>query len=221
MTHQPPTQETAQNVSPLPGPRSVMKARSPARRVASSGGCAKPMPSSPWRRTWDKAVVLRPGPGGEQTRTAVVDRTVAQAFAVKDWIACTAAGRIARYNHHPPRARLRFADCSTRIASGGNPRSAFADGTTALQAQHAIWGEAQVAEPGGKSRKNARQPRRVTPLVALGRRDRTRWKALSSPPDLVQAGERLREGFERAQMGPPRRPELGPVPHRRRTAAAF
>ena len=35
----------------------------------------------------EKAVVLRPGPDGEQTRTAVVDRRVAEAFAVKDWIA--------------------------------------------------------------------------------------------------------------------------------------
>jgi hypothetical protein len=45
----------------------------------------------------EKAVVLRPGPDGEQTRTAVVDRRVAQAFAVKDWISCTRTGRVARY----------------------------------------------------------------------------------------------------------------------------
>ncbi len=36
----------------------------------------------------DKAVVLRPAPDGTQTRTAVVDRKVALAFAVKDWITC-------------------------------------------------------------------------------------------------------------------------------------
>jgi hypothetical protein len=45
----------------------------------------------------DKAVVLRPGPDGEQTRTAVVDRRTAQAFAVKDWISCLKPGRIAQY----------------------------------------------------------------------------------------------------------------------------
>ena len=34
----------------------------------------------------EKAVVLRPGPDGEQTRTAVVDRAVAIAFALRDWV---------------------------------------------------------------------------------------------------------------------------------------
>ena len=44
----------------------------------------------------DKAVVVRDGQGGQTTRTAVVDRAVAQALALKDWIACAEPGRIAR-----------------------------------------------------------------------------------------------------------------------------
>jgi hypothetical protein len=42
----------------------------------------------------ENAAVLRPGPEGEQTRTAIVDRRVAQAFAVKDWICCIRQGRM-------------------------------------------------------------------------------------------------------------------------------
>jgi DNA-binding MarR family transcriptional regulator len=147
----------------------------------------------------DKAVVLRPGPGGEQTRTAVVDRKVAQAFAVKDWISCRAAGRIARYTitaaGKAALRRLIDEDRRRRQSELG-----FAEATTPFQAQHAIWGEAQVAEPGGKSRK-LRVNLAESPLAVLARRTGSDGKPFLTP-DLVQAGERLREDFERAQMGP-------------------
>ncbi|WP_378213484.1 hypothetical protein U5922_006670 [Aquicoccus sp. G2-2] len=45
----------------------------------------------------DKAVVVRETKDGQTTRTAVVDRAVAQAMALKDWITCAEPGRIARY----------------------------------------------------------------------------------------------------------------------------
>ena len=46
----------------------------------------------------EKAVVVRDGPDGASLRTAVVDREVAEALALKGWIASHAPGRIQRYH---------------------------------------------------------------------------------------------------------------------------
>ncbi|HKL65752.1 MAG TPA: helix-turn-helix domain containing protein, partial [Roseovarius sp.] len=46
----------------------------------------------------DKAVVVRDTGAGQPTRTAVVEREVAEALALKDWIACDNPGRISRYH---------------------------------------------------------------------------------------------------------------------------
>ncbi|NKX46414.1 DUF6456 domain-containing protein [Roseicyclus persicicus] len=147
----------------------------------------------------DKAVVLRPGPGGEQTRTAVVERRIAQAFAVKDWISCLRAGRIARYTitaaGKAALKRLIDEDRRRRQSALG-----FAEAATPFQAQHAVWGMAQVAEPGARPRK-LRVNLAESPLAVLGRRAGPDGRPFLTP-DLIQAGERLREDFERAQMGP-------------------
>ena len=146
----------------------------------------------------DRAVVLRPGPDGEQTRTAVVDRTVAQAFAIKDWIICLKPGRIARYTitaaGKAALRRLLDEDRRRRQEALG-----FAEAATPFQAQHAVCGAAQVAE-GGQTRK-LRVNLAESPLVVLGRRKGPDGQPFLSRA-LVQAGERLREDFERAQMGP-------------------
>jgi hypothetical protein len=146
----------------------------------------------------DRAVVLRPGPDGEQTRTAVVDRAVAQAFALKDWIICQKSGRIARYTitsaGKAALRRLLDEDRRRRQEALG-----FAEAATPFQAQHAVWGTAQVAD-GGRPRK-LRVNLAESPLVMLGRRKGPDGQPFLSLA-LVQAGERLREDFERAQMGP-------------------
>jgi len=150
-------------------------------------------------RDLDKAVVLRPGPGGEQTRTAVVERTVAQAFAVKDWITCLKPGRIAQYTitatGKSALRRLLDEDRKRRQAALG-----FAEANSSFQAQHAQWGTAEVTEAGGKTR-TLRVNLAESPLAVLARRKGSDGKVFLTP-DLVQAGERLREDFERAQMGP-------------------
>ncbi len=49
-------------------------------------------------REMETAVVVRVTPEGEQVRTAIVEREIAQAMALKDWITCPdPEGRIARY----------------------------------------------------------------------------------------------------------------------------
>ncbi len=45
----------------------------------------------------EKAVVMREFADGRAARTGVVDRLVAQAFVLKDWICCRKPGRVATY----------------------------------------------------------------------------------------------------------------------------
>lgn len=148
----------------------------------------------------DKAVVLRQGADGDQTRTAVVDRRVAQAFAVKDWISCVQkGGKLARYSitnvGKTALKRLLEEDRKRRLGTAG-----FAEGPTVFQGQHAQWGARSVAKEGGK-RERLRVNLSESPLGGLARRKGPDGKVFLGP-DLVQAGERLREDFERAQMGP-------------------
>ena len=49
-------------------------------------------------RDMEKAVVVRNGADGQTTRTATVDRPVANAMALKDWISCITPSRISRYS---------------------------------------------------------------------------------------------------------------------------
>ncbi len=146
----------------------------------------------------EKAVVLRPGPDGEQTRTAVVDRRVAQVFAVKDWISCTRKGRVARYaiTQAGKSALKRLLDEDRRRRRGDG----FAEAPGSFQAQHADFGEAPVTDDSGQ-RRAMRVNLSESPLAALARRKGGDGKPFLTA-DLVQAGERLREDFERAQMGP-------------------
>jgi hypothetical protein len=146
----------------------------------------------------EKAAVLRPGPDGSQTRTAVVDRSVAQAFAVKDWISCAKAGRVALYQitsaGKAALRRLLDEERRRRHADG------FAETASSFQAQHVRFGRADVTDDEGV-RRQVRVNVSETPLSAIARRKGPDGQPFLTP-DLVQVGEKLREDFERAQMGP-------------------
>ena len=143
----------------------------------------------------EKAVVMRELPDGSTQRTAVVDRTIAQAFALKDWIVCRKPGRVASYEISAPgRAALkRMLDEEARGAGG------FAEAPARFGDQHRSWDERAVPDDVG--------PRRIrynlaeSPVAVLGRR-RDKDGKLFLEPDQVVAAERLREDFELAQMGP-------------------
>jgi DNA-binding PadR family transcriptional regulator len=124
----------------------------------------------------------------------VLDRAVAQAFALQDWIACRKTGRVSTYEITPAgRAALRrLTDAELHRPGLGESASPFAD-------QHRDWSEREVAEDDGPRR--VRYNAAESPVGALGRRlDRDGKPFLA--PDLVDAAERLREDFELAQMGP-------------------
>ncbi|MFE3835722.1 DUF6456 domain-containing protein [Pseudogemmobacter sonorensis] len=153
----------------------------------------------------EKAVVLRELPDGSSTRTAVLERAMAQAFSLRDWIACRKPGRISTYAITPSgRAALR------RMAGGrmagermagevppGTP--GLAESAAPFADQHRIWGERQTIADDGPRR--TRVNLAESPITVLGRR-RDKDGTPFLPPELVNAAERLREDFELAQMGP-------------------
>jgi len=137
----------------------------------------------------DKAVVVRDTGTGQPTRTAVVEREVAEAMALKAWITCDNPGRISRY-HVTARGRAilgEFLAADENAASG-------------LRAQTILDGAGAGGDPVSGAPRTRFAPG-DTPLAALSRRrDKDGRRFLD--PDLVGAGERLREDFELARMAP-------------------
>ncbi|MBS0123011.1 DUF6456 domain-containing protein [Thetidibacter halocola] len=144
----------------------------------------------------DKAVVVRDTGEGGNTRTAIVDNSVAQAMALKDWIACDAPARISRYRITAAgRAALSrlMAEQENRLRGFAEAQAGFETGRDAEAALDEI-------DRDPRARKG-RYMLAESPLTALARRrdpDGTPFL----PEALVAAGERLREDFELAQMGP-------------------
>jgi hypothetical protein len=143
----------------------------------------------------DKAAVLRELPDGRSLRTAVIERSVAHAFALKDWISCRKVGRVSTYEITAAgRAALK-----RMIDDEDRRRQGLAEAATPFGDQHRQWDERDVIDDAG--------PRRVrynlaeSPVALLGRR-RDRDGKPFLEPELVAAAERLREDFELAQMGP-------------------
>ena len=146
----------------------------------------------------DKAVIVRDTGDGTNSRTAVFDRPIAQAMALKDWIACAAPGRISRY-HITPSGRIAL---NQMLAASENRAVGFAESQTAFAEPESGWqlrdgGNDTTDHPSRRVRYNLAE----SPLAALARRrDKDGARFLSD--EMVRAGERLREDFELAQMGP-------------------
>ena len=168
MNHTPPTVTTPQ---PVDEATLDAEARRVLPRLAEQGAVMAVAPDM------ERAVVMRDGAEGA-VRLAVLDRPVAEAFALRDWIVCIQTGRVSRYE----------------ISSAGR---------TALRQ----FGADKTSPPAHRPHQDpddARGTRPVTiesPVTALARRrDRDGNPFLAT--ELVIAAERLREDFEIAQMGP-------------------
>ncbi|MEP4248710.1 DUF6456 domain-containing protein [Tateyamaria sp.] len=145
----------------------------------------------------EKAVVVRDGATGTSTRTAVVDRKVAEAMALQDWIVAETTGRITRYKITAAGRTMlaEMLDGAEENAPGlAEAPAEFAD-------QHRVWGERTVRDNETGQRRKVRYNLAESPLTALARR-RNKDGVVFLTDDLVSAGERLREDFELAQMGP-------------------
>jgi transposase-like protein len=141
----------------------------------------------------EKAAVLK-----GDIRTAVVDCAVAQVFALNEWIAVEQAGRITTYKIT---ATGRSALKRLLEEEHGGAPSGFAEAQSVFAAQHRVWGERAIHEAGEDQPRRMRFNLAESPLALLGRRKDKDGKPFLTP-DLVAAGERLREDFELAQMGP-------------------
>ena len=157
----------------------------------------------------DRAVVLRPGPDGGQTRTAVVDRKIAGTFAVRDWIRAERGGKVTTYViTEAGQAALKrlLAEDRRRKAQEASPADTaavaggMAEAASPFAAQHRVEGRRAV-RTGDGMRRDLPVNLAESPLAALARRKGPDGKPFLSLA-LVQAGEKLREDFERAQMGP-------------------
>lgn len=146
----------------------------------------------------EKAVVVRDTASGGSTRTAVVDAGVAQAMALKDWIAPANAGRIIRY-HITTAGRSAL---TRMIEAGGKTlrgQQGFAEAQSGFDGPASDWQD-DAEQPDTGRRQRMRYSLAESPLIALSRRrDKTGRPFLNDA--LVHAGEHLREDFELAQMG--------------------
>jgi hypothetical protein len=171
------------------------EARRILRRLSESGAFLAVAPGM------DKAAVFREQPGARPTRTAVVDRAVAHAFALKEWIACFRNGKLTAYEiTSVGRAALKRLLAKDK-ASGRPRQGGFAEAPAPFADQHRSWETREVASDTGRPRERVRYNVNESPLTALARRREKDGRPFLSA-EQVEAGERLREDFELAQMGP-------------------
>jgi hypothetical protein len=133
----------------------------------------------------EKGVVVREGSDGEPTRLAVVERRLAEAMALRDWIACVL-----------PEARIR----RYRITAAGRAvlrrRSDEARPSGLSEAPASFLGLRPVEQVSDETRlRHMRSSLPESPLAALARRRDGEGRPFLSR-ELVAAGERLREDFE-------------------------
>lgn len=177
-----------------PDPRIEREARRILRRLCEKGAFLAVAP------TMEKAVVLREVVPGRQNRIAVVDRDVAHAFALQEWISCEKAGKIACYTISAVgRAALKRLLAEERQAK--STRGGFAEAQGTFQEQHRTFAERVVMASDGSGEQKIRYNLAESPLSVLGRKHGKDGKPYLTP-ELIEAGERLREDFELAQMGP-------------------
>ncbi|MEN9410726.1 MAG: hypothetical protein RL216_2700 [Pseudomonadota bacterium] len=169
------------------------EARRVLRRLAEPGAVMAVSSDMP------RAVVLRDGAGGAQTRLCTLARSIAQAFAVNDWIAAAGpaqpGARLVAYRITAAgRAALRRLLTEEDMRAGGVREAQFI-----FAEQHRDMTEREMGTEEGRQR--LRVNASESPVSALGRKlDKDGKPYLSH--DLVKVAERLREDFELAQMGP-------------------
>ncbi len=155
------------------------------RRLNEPGACLALAPAM------ETAVVVRDTGDGPAVRTAVVERMIAEAMAIKEWIEASGTGRIMRYRiTSAGRAALK-----AMVARDESARARKA-GTAAADLDE----EDDDADYSGIAARKARYTLAESPLVALSRR-RDKGGRPFLDEALVAAGERLREDFELAQVG--------------------
>lgn len=141
------------------------------------------------------AVVVRDSADGQTLKTAKLDRKLAEAMALKDWITLASDGRIARYkiNASGRMALKRF------LAEEEAARVGMGQNSDPFSEQQRDWAKRNTGAD-TNARRGIRYSAAESPMLALSRRKDKDGTAFLQP-EFVAAGERLREDFELAQMG--------------------
>lgn len=143
-------------------------------------------------RDMESAVVVREDGNGMSMRTAVVEREIAQAMALKMWISCaTPESRIARY------FITKTGREALRRLTAAEENRAQGFGTASFDRKDASNAWDLREDLGGGSRYMVTE----SPLIGLSRRkDRSGEPFLTK--EQVSVGERLRQDYEISQAGP-------------------
>lgn len=174
--------QPAQNVS-AQDPQIKREARRILRRLCEADAYLLVAPQL------DLAAVFRDLPDGARRRIATVKRDVARSFVLLEWIIGAPVGVLTRYTITAVgRAALK------RILAGEHTDTKFQD-------QHKVYAERDVMDDDGSKITRLRYNVAESPLTLLGRK-RGGNGATYLAPELIEAGERLREDFEVAQLGP-------------------
>lgn len=165
----------------------------------------------------DKAIVTR-----DDIRTAILDRCQAETMALKGWVVqMDRGGRIQRYQLAPAgREALRvmmggrrpsapvpgpddFTDASPVASAGAAAPAGMAEAPAGFDhaERHRVWQDKILQDPEDGRRRTTRVNIAESPLLMLARRRDVNGQPFLSAA-MVAAGERLREDFELAQMGP-------------------
>lgn len=158
----------------------------------------------------EKAIVVR-----DEIRTAILDRELAEHMAIRSWVQMVGQGRVSRYAiSSQGREALRgliasrraavlpqdpdFTDAAPVDERMGNA----AESAASTHADcHRVWATREIIDPEDGRRRRTRINLAESPLLMLARRREADGRPFLAP-ELVAAGERLREDFELAQMGP-------------------
>ena len=193
--------------NPRPAPFDSHQAMRVLRRLAEPGAV---MATSDGM---EKAIVTR-----DDIRTAVLARALAETMALKGWVVQMGGStRIQRYGIAPAgrealRAMLRSPRQRNAVPGpqdfcDSSPVTDHPDGLAEAPAgfdhaeQHRVWEDRVVEDPDDGKRRRTRVNIAESPLLLLARRRDADGQAFLTA-GMVGAGERLREDFELAQMGP-------------------
>ena len=119
-------------------------------------------------------------------------------MVLKNWIAAQTTGRIVRYQ-----ITAAGRTALIQMLEGANDQNptGMSEDQTSFGNQHRDWGEKILPDADTGCPKRMRYNLSESPLTALARRRDKDGKQFLSD-DLVRVGQRLREDFELAQMGP-------------------
>ncbi len=129
---------------------------------------------------------------------SLVTLKAATMFLTHDWVKCLSRSDLSAKYGITAAGRAALA----RLEAGTSPIAAgFAETQSAFAAQHMLMGERQVANPATGQIETIAVNQGESPLGWLARRKDANGEPLLKPEE-VEAGERLREDFELAQIGP-------------------